>query len=84
MVFCGQSNEKSQHRMGRASSEAQEGGAKLGMILRTYTSAVMFSHVFNMAEPGWQLLFFFLRHDPYLSTHPLAWSCKISLEALTA
>ena len=68
MVFCGQSNEKSQHRMGRASSEAQEGGAKLGMILRTYTSAEMFSHVFNMAEPGWPL-FFFPQTWP-ISIHP--------------
>lgn len=30
----------------------------------------------------WQLLFFSSDTDPYLSTHPLAWSCKISLEAL--
>lgn len=31
---------KSRHRMGRAGSEAQVGEAKLGKILRTYTSAV--------------------------------------------
>lgn len=61
----------------------------MGIILRTYRAAVMFSYAQLKPEMCLQYgrtklaTILFLRNDPQISTLSLVWSfCKVSLEAL--
>lgn len=79
---------KSHDRAGGDGSAAEGGGAKWGIIPRTYKSAEVLSHAQLKPEGRLSLgrtklaTILSPRHDPHLSTPFLAWSCcKVSLEA---